>query len=103
MSEVNDNKLQSTESINLNSTLLLDYLFVSPMISSRMIFSIFSNQLFNIIDIIRIYQIIVDKKEFPKLSKKNHLIKCFYHEFNCEQTSEVIKTFYSKLFSGIEV
>ena len=42
-------------------------------------------------------------KEFPKLSKKNHLIKCFYHDFNHEQTPEVMISFYSKLFSGIEV
>ncbi|MDH5404873.1 MAG: hypothetical protein OEY49_20385, partial [Candidatus Heimdallarchaeota archaeon] len=89
--------MQSTESINLNSTLLLNNLLVSPMISSRMNFSIFSNQLFNIIDIMLINQIIIDKKEFPKLSKKNHLIKCFYQDFNHEPKSEKIKTFYSKL------
>jgi len=61
------------------------------------------NYLININIIYKINQINVDYKEFPKLSQKNHLIKCFYHDFNHEQNSEVIKTFYSKLFSGIEV
>jgi len=61
------------------------------------------NYMFNLNIIHKNNQINFDYKEFPKLSKKNHLIKCFYHGFNCEQKFEVIETLYSKLLSGIGV
>ena len=101
---MSDYQLQSTELIKLNlHTSILNNLFVRYGFSRCRFSSNLDNILFNILDNIFIIQLFIYKKEFPKLSKKIHLIKCFYHDFNHEPMSEVIETFYSKLFSGIEV